>query len=81
MYHPLLLQPDILRDLPALLEDRRPRFSETAAAPCYRSEAFAEDLPGEALPIVVPPQRSLTALLTLGPVLLVLAGAGLAVWA
>ena len=43
MYHSPPLQPDLLRDLPALLDDRRPRAEEPAVL-CYRSEAFAEDL-------------------------------------
>jgi hypothetical protein len=43
MYHSPLLQPDVLRDLPALLDDLRPRADEPAVL-CYRSEAFAEDL-------------------------------------
>ncbi|MFY9509349.1 MAG: hypothetical protein WAQ05_00060 [Rubrivivax sp.] len=83
MYHPLLLQPEVLRDLPALLEDRRPKFCETAAAPCYRSEAFAEDLPVEVALPVEPSRRLQHALLTLGPLVLVLvlASAGMAVFA
>jgi hypothetical protein len=48
MYHALLLQPEVLRELPALLDDRGSR-EEQAAWPCYRSEAFAEDLLGSEL--------------------------------
>jgi hypothetical protein len=43
MYHPLLLQPEVLRDLPALVDDSRARADEPAVL-SYRSEAFAEDL-------------------------------------
>ncbi len=43
MYHPLLLQPEVLHALPGLLDDRAARDAQ-AAWPCYRSEAFAEDL-------------------------------------
>jgi hypothetical protein len=53
--HPLhLLPPDVLRNLPELLADRRPRQPEPPALPTYRSEGFAEDLcdgpPAPALP-------------------------------
>ena len=44
MYHPVLLQPEVLKELPALLDDLRPRVAETASSFSYRSEAFAEDL-------------------------------------
>ena len=43
MYHPLLLQPEVLSELPALLEDKRAQIDEPAVL-SYRSEAFAEDL-------------------------------------
>ena len=80
MYHPLLLQPEVLRDLPALLEDRRPRRAEPAIAPSYRSEAFAEDLFGE--PAGAAPAGSLrVTLLSLVPTLVVLVSAGLSVLA
>lgn len=84
MNHPLLLRADILHDLPAALEDRRPRAAEPVCAPTYRSEAFAEDLP--ACPVLTAvaarPGRVLPTLaLVFAPLLLVLAGAGLAVFA
>lgn len=78
MYHPLLLQPEVLRDLPALLEDRRPRAAEPAFAPSYRSEAFAEDLYGEPLPPVRVAAPLMT-LLSLAPLVVALAGVGIAV--
>jgi hypothetical protein len=74
MYHPLLMQPEVLRELPALLEDLRPRVAEPAVL-SYRSEAFAEDLAGDGGPA---PQRApLGLLLTLAPAGLVLLGAAL----
>lgn len=45
MAHPMLLQPEMLREGPALPDDVR-RREDAALAPCYRSEAFAEDLAG-----------------------------------
>ncbi len=54
MHHLQLLPPEVLRDLPELLADRRPRRPEPPALPTYRSEGFAEDLcdgpPAPALP-------------------------------
>lgn len=85
MNHPLLLRADILHDLPAALEDRLPRAAEPVFAPSYRSEAFAEDLPAwpvAAAPAARGPGRLLPTLaLVFAPLLLVLAGAGLAVFA
>jgi hypothetical protein len=85
MNHPMLLRADILLDLPAAQEDRRPRVAEPVSAPTYRSEAFAEDLPAwpvACAPVAHPPGRPLATLaLVLAPLLLVLAGAGLAVFA
>jgi hypothetical protein len=78
MYHPLLLQPEVLRDLPALLEDRRPRRPEPAMEPSYRSEAFAEDLCVEPLPPVHVAAPLMT-LLGLAPLLVAVAGVGVAV--
>lgn len=44
MYHPVLLNPHLPHEGPAAPE--RARAPEAAACePCYRSEAFAEDLP------------------------------------
>jgi len=45
MAHPMLLQPELLRELSALPGDLR-RREDAAVEPCYRSEAFAEDLAG-----------------------------------
>jgi hypothetical protein len=79
MYHPLLLQPEVLRDLPALLEDRHPRQPEPPAVLTYRSEAFAEDLYGDAAPAAAGGLR--VALLSLLPTLVVLVSAGVSVFA
>jgi hypothetical protein len=46
VYHPILLQREVLQEMPALLDDLRPRVDE-AAHFSYRSEAFAEDLADE----------------------------------
>lgn len=80
MYHPLLMQTEVLRDLPALLDDLRPRVVEPAVL-SYRSEAFAEDLfGGDVAPVLpVPPRRLSAGLLSLAPLCMALAGAGMAV--
>lgn len=78
MYHPLLMQNEVLRDLPALLDDLRPRAVEPAVL-TYRSEAFAEDLYGgyDAAPVAMVAPRSMVAgLLSLAPLCLALLGAG-----
>jgi len=77
MYHPLLLQPEVLCELPALLEDRRPRVVEVASF-SYRSEAFAEDLGADAPSPVVRPGRTVAALLCAAPIAAALAGGLLA---
>ena len=78
MYHSLLLQPEALRDLPAVHDDARARNEEPAVL-SYRSEAFAEDLssthetPGASL--IVEPGRGRTTLLLVLPLGALLAGA------
>jgi hypothetical protein len=52
VYHPLLLQREVLNELPGLLDDRR-ACDEPAVWPGYRSEAFAEDLVAPEAPAVV----------------------------
>ena len=42
MYYAVLLQPEVIQELPDLASDLRPQPSEPAA-PSYRSEAFPED--------------------------------------
>ena len=76
MVHPLLLQPEVLGEFPALLDDRSPRFVESAFEPSYRSEAFAEDLSGSPEPQGV--GRSAAPLLSLAPLCVAVAGAAFA---
>ena len=73
MYHPILLQREVLQEMPALLDDLRPRTDDVGRF-SYRSEAFAEDLadddaegPG--------PLRSLALWLFAAPLTSALAGA------
>ncbi|MDE1949240.1 MAG: hypothetical protein KGL43_07395 [Burkholderiales bacterium] len=47
MYHPVLLPSEVLRELPALADDLHLRESEEVYS-TWRSEGFAEDLPGAA---------------------------------
>ena len=52
MDHPLLSQAQGLRDGPARPDDRCAP-EDGPALPCYRSEAFAEDLVVDAGPVIV----------------------------
>ena len=81
MYHPLLLQREVLNELPGLLEDRRSR-DEPAAWPGYRSEAFAEDLvvPEAPSPVVRRTPRVLPALLAGAPLLAAVLGGAAALF-
>lgn len=45
MYHPVLLPSEGLQEMPLPVDDWRPRESEPLAN-TWRSEGFAEDLPG-----------------------------------
>jgi len=63
-----MVQPQILslHDMPAQPDDRG--TSERAAEqPCYRSEAFAEDLPGAEAAMVAAPRPAKTLLLWVTP--------------
>jgi len=72
MAYSLLLQPDLFRDRQALPDDRCTRDAEPAVL-SYRSEAFAEDLDGEAS--LAPLHRPVpAALLSVTPVFVALAG-------
>ena len=78
MYHPVLLQTEVLRQLPALLDDLRPAVDEIGHL-SYRSEAFAEDLPDHvaAAPAPAAParRRPLAGVLFAAPLGLSLVGA------
>lgn len=52
MYHPVMLHADLPRE--RLLPVEPARRDERAYEPCYRSEAFAEDLPLAPSPSPVP---------------------------
>ena len=81
MVHPLLLQREVLNDLPGPLDDRRARDAE-AVWPGYRSEAFAEDLPVPEAPsaIVRRTPRVLPALLAGAPLLAAVLGGAAALF-
>jgi len=77
MYHPVLLQTEVLRQLPALLDDLRPAVDEVGH-PSYRSEAFAEDLPDHPVapaPVIPARRRPLAGVLFAAPLGLSLVGA------
>lgn len=74
---PVTLPYDLMRELTAAA-DARSRSDESAAEPCYRSEAFAEDLDGtEPVPAGDRPQRG--GWLSTAPLGVALAGALLTV--
>jgi hypothetical protein len=81
MYHPLLLQPEVLAELPGLLDDRR-ACDGPAVWPGYRSEAFAEDLvmPEPPTAVVQRTQRVLPALLAGAPLLAAVLGGAAALF-
>lgn len=81
MVHPLLLQREVLNELPGLLEDRGAR-DEPAVWPGYRSEAFAEDLVVPEPPSVVVRRtpRGLPLLLAGAPLLAAVLGGAVALF-
>ena len=81
MYHPLLLQREVLNELPGLLDDRGAR-DEPAVWPGYRSEAFAEDLVAPEAPSVDVQRtpRVLPALLAGAPLLAAVLGGAAALF-
>jgi len=81
MYHPLLLQREVLNELPGLLDDRR-AGDAPAVWPGYRSEAFAEDLlvPEAPSPVVRRTPRVLPALLAGAPLLAAVLGGAAALF-
>ena len=81
MYHPLLLQREVLNELPGLLDDRCTR-DEQAIWPGYRSEAFAEDLvlPEAPSPVARRTPRVLPALLAGAPLLAAVLGGAAALF-
>jgi len=70
----------VLKDLPALLDDLRPRVAETASSFSYRSEAFAEDLAGAEPEPPTARRRVLGGMLYAAPLGLALVGAVLALF-
>ena len=80
MYYAVLLQPEVIQELPDLASDLRPQPSEPATL-SYRSEAFPEDL-AESTPVQEPAprrrMRTLSGLLMAAPVGLAVMGAVLA---
>jgi hypothetical protein len=79
VYHPILLQREVLQEMPALLDDLRSR-TDDAGRFSYRSEAFAEDLTDDNDEGARPaPWRSLATWLFAAPLSSALAGALVAV--
>jgi hypothetical protein len=81
VYHPLLLQREVLNELPGLLDDRR-ACDEPAVWPGYRSEAFAEDLVAPEAPsaVVRRTPRVLPVLLAGAPLLAAVLGGAAALF-